>query len=205
MTRIIAITGGSGAGKTTIAQALARQLGKGAVVIAEDDYYRCASTIADFDAATYNFDTPAAKEHTLLMEHLALTKSGQAFDKPLYDLKTHRRRAEAERIAHAETLIVEGIHPLVAADLRALFDVKVFVHADEALRLARRMIRDIAERNRSPREIAAQFFTNVRPMHEKYVEPQRAYADLVLDCVFGAGATEADANAARIAALLERR
>jgi uridine kinase len=203
MTRIIAITGGSGAGKTTIAQALARRLGKGAVVIAEDDYYRCASTIPNFDAATYNFDEPAAKEHALLMEHLNRAKSGEAFDKALYDLKTHRRRMEAERIARAETLIVEGIHLLVAEELRALFDVKVFVHADEALRLARRMVRDIEERNRNPREIVAQFFTNVRPMHEKYVEPQRAHADLVLECVYGAGAAEAEANAARLAALLE--
>jgi uridine kinase len=205
MMRMIAITGGSGAGKTTIAQALARRLGKGAVVIAEDDYYRCASTIPNFNAATYNFDEPAAKEHALLMEHLKRAKSGETFDKPLYDLKTHRRRAEAERIAHAETLIVEGIHLLVAAELRSFFDAKVFVHADEALRLARRLIRDNEERNRHPREIVSQFFTNVRPMHEKYVEPQRACADLVVDCVFGAAAAETDANAARIAAILETR
>src|SRR6185295_1471551 len=201
----IAITGGSGAGKTTIAQALTRRLGRGAMVIAEDDYYRCASTIPNFDAATYNFDEPAAKEHALLMEHLKLARSGAAFDKPMYDLTTHRRRMEAERIAHAETIVVEGIHLLVSEDLRALFDVKVYVHADEALRLARRMIRDGEERRRAPREIVAQFFTNVRPMHEKYVEPQRAHADLVLECGYGAGPAEADANAARIAALLETR
>ncbi|MBI3439410.1 MAG: AAA family ATPase [Proteobacteria bacterium] len=203
MTRIIAITGGSGAGKTTIAQALARRLGPGAVVIAEDDYYRCASAIPDFDPATYNFDAPAAKEHNLLVEHLQAARSGGAFNKPLYDLTTHRRRVETERIAHAETLIVEGIHLFVAADLRALFDTKVFVHADESLRLSRRMLRDIDERNRAPREIVMQFFTNVRPMHETYVEPQRAHADIVLECVFGAGPAEADANVARVAALLE--
>ena len=205
MTRIIAITGGSGAGKTTIAQALARRLGRGAMVIAEDDYYRCASTIQNFDAATYNFDEPAAKEHALLMEHLQLAESGAAFDKPMYDLTTHRRQMEAERIAHAETIVVEGIHLLVSPDLRALFDLKVYVHADEALRLARRMIRDGEERRRAPREIVAQFFTNVRPMHEKYVEPQRGFADLVIECGYGAGPAEADANAAQIAALLETR
>jgi uridine kinase len=205
MTRIVAITGGSGAGKTTIAQALARRLGKGAVVIAEDDYYRCASTIPNFDPGTHNFDVPAAKEHALLIEHLTLAKSDAAFDKPLYDLTTHRRRTEVERIARADTLIVEGIHLMGAEDLRALFDVKVYVHADEALRLGRRIVRDIEERNRAPREIVAQFFTNVRPMHDKYIAPQRAFADLVLECVYGAGPVQADANAAQIQALLETR
>ena len=101
MTKIIAITGGSGVGKTTVARALARKLGAGAVVIAEDDYYRCSSTIANFDAATYNFDAPEAKEHALLRNHLALAKSGEAFDKPVYDLVTHRRKPEVERIVHA--------------------------------------------------------------------------------------------------------
>ncbi len=198
MTRIIAITGGSGAGKTTIARALARRLGAGAVVIAEDDYYRCASTIPGFDAAAYNFDAPEAKEHALLREHLALAKSGEAFDKPVYDLVSHRRRPEIERIVHAEYVIVEGIHLLVSPELRALFDLKIYVEADEAVRLARRMIRDVESRGRTPRSVTMQFFANVRPMHEKHVAPQRAIADLVLHCPYDAGPEDADANAARI-------
>ncbi|WP_395645587.1 uridine kinase [Terricaulis sp.] len=202
MTLLVAITGGSGAGKTTIAQALARRLGRGAVVIAEDDYYRCASTVRDFDAATYNFDAPEAKEHSLLREHLRLARAGSGFDRPLYDLVTHTRRAQIERVAHATTLIVEGIHLLAPADLRALFDVKVYVEADEALRLGRRMIRDVEERGRAPRAVLAQFFHSVRPMHETHVEPQRAFADLVLHCLPDAGPEQADANAALIEARL---
>jgi uridine kinase len=205
MTRIVAITGGSGAGKTTLARALARRLGAGAVVVAEDDYYRCASTIRDFDAATYNFDAPDAKEHELLRAHLALAKSGQAFDKPVYDLVTHRRKPDVERIAHADVVIVEGIHLLADAALRKLFDVKVYVDADEALRLGRRMIRDVEARGRTPRMVLTQFFSTVRPMHARYVEPQRAHADLVLDSPFDAGPERADADAAQIAALLERK
>lgn len=201
--KIIAITGGSGAGKTTLARALARKLGAGAVVIAEDDYYRCASTVPNFDAGTYNFDRPEAKEHDLLRAHLALAKSGEAFDKPVYDLVTHRRKPEVERIAHAETLIVEGIHLLAPADLRALFDLKVFVEADEALRLGRRMIRDVESRGRTPRTVMTQFFTTVRPMHDAHIEPQRAFADLVLQCPFDAGPEKADADARRIAEMLE--
>jgi uridine kinase len=202
MTRIIAITGGSGAGKTTVAHALAQRLGAGAVVIAEDDYYRCASTIRDFDAATYNFDAPAAKEHALLRDHLALARSGEAFDKPVYDLVTHRRQPGVERIMHADRLIVEGIHLLASPDLRALFDLKVFLDADEALRLGRRMIRDVETRGRAPRAVLAQFFASVRPMHETHVEPQRAFADLVLRSPPDAGPGQAEADAARIAEAL---
>jgi uridine kinase len=132
MTKLIAITGGSGAGKTTVARALAKRLGAGAVVIAEDDYYRCSSTVPDFDPASYNFDVPAAKEHSLLREHLALAKSGEAFDKPVYDLVTHRRAPKVERIVHADWVIVEA-SSLAAPELRDLFDVSVFMHSDEAL------------------------------------------------------------------------
>ena len=198
MTRIIAITGGSGAGKTTIARALARLIGAGAVDVAEDDYYRCASTIPGFDAATYNFDAPESKEHALLREHLALARSGEAFDKPVYDLVTHRRKPEVERIVHADCVIVEGIHLLVSAELRALFDLRVFIEADEAVRLARRMIRDVESRGRTPRSVMMQFFANVRPMHERHVAPQRGLADLMLTCPYDAGPENADANARRI-------
>jgi uridine kinase len=202
MARIIAITGGSGAGKTTIAQALARRLGAGAVVIAEDDYYRCASKIPGFDPATYNFDAPQAKEHELLSEHLILAKGGEAFDKPIYDHVTHRRQTRLERIREARTLIVEGIHLLWPADLRALFDVKVFVDADEALRLGRRMIRDVEMRARTPRSVMHQFFTTVRPMHARYVEPQRAFADLTVISSVDDDLSRADLRAARIAEAL---
>jgi uridine kinase len=204
VTRLVAITGGSGAGKTTIAHALARRLGAGAVVIAEDDYYRCGSTIRDFDAATHNFDAPDAKEHALLVEHLALAKGGEMFDKPVYDLVTHRRQPQVERIVRAETLIVEGLHLLCGAELRALFDLRVFIEADEAVRLGRRMIRDIEARGRAPRAVLRQFFASVRPMHEAHVAPQRAFADLVLMSPADAGPEGADADAARIAERLKR-
>lgn len=202
MARIVAIVGGSGAGKTTLAHALARLLGAGAAAIAEDDYYRCASTMPCFDAAAYNFDAPESKEHALLRQHLALARTGTAFDKPVYDLVTHRRQPQSERIAGAATLIVEGLHLLAAPELRQLFDFTVFVDADEALRLARRLARDVASRGRAPQAVRAQFFASVRPMHERHVEPQRAYADLVLTAAAGDGPDWADAGAARIAARL---
>ena len=104
-----------------------------------------------------------------------------------------------ERIVHADWVIVEGIHLLAAEELRGLFDVSVFMHSDEALRLGRRMIRDVESRGRTPRSVLAQFFTHVRAMHETYVEPQRALADMVIVCPFEAGPAHADASAAQIA------
>ena len=202
MTRIIAISGGSGAGKTTLALALARRLS--AVVIAEDDYYRCSSEFLDFDAARHNFDTPLAKDHALLRAHIVAAKAGLAFEKPSYDLVTHRRRAELECVEPGAALIVEGIHLLASPELRALYDVKVFVDADEALRLGRRMIRDVEARGRAPRTVLAQFFANVRPMHEAHVEPQRAFADIVLTSTHESGPHSAEAHARDIAAALEQ-
>jgi uridine kinase len=201
MTRIIAITGGSGAGKTTLARALGRQLD--AAVVAEDDYYQCASVIADFDAATHNFDTPLAKDHALLLEHMTAARAGVAFDKPVYDLASHRRLPIPERINPGAYLIVEGIHLLTAPELRAAFDVSVFIDADEALRLGRRMIRDVEARGRTPRAVMAQFFASVRPMHEAHVEPQRAIADIVLASTHESGPGSAATDAARVAAALE--
>lgn len=197
---IIAITGGSGAGKTTLARALARRLA--APVIAEDDYYRCASTIPNFDAATHNFDAPHAKEHELLVRHLSQAKVGEAFEKPVYDLVTHRRLAEVERIAPQAVLVVEGIHLLTSADLRTLFDLKVFIDAEEALRLGRRMIRDVETRGRTPRAVLEQFFSTVKPMHERHVEPQRAFADIVLTSRHEDGPHSAETDAEHIESLL---
>jgi uridine kinase len=191
MPRIIAITGGSGAGKTTLARALAGRLD--ASLIAEDDYYICASTIPGFDPATHNFDAPAAKDHALLAAHLSLARQGAAFDKPRYDLTTHRRLPGDERVTPGATLIVEGIHLLASPELRALFDLKIFVAAEEAVRLERRLARDIAARARTSEAVLAQFSAHVRPMHQAHVEPQRAFADLVLH-------SPADADAARIEA-----
>lgn len=200
MSRLIAITGGSGAGKTTLARALARRLH--APVIAEDDYYLCASTIPAFDAATHNFDAPEAKDQALLRDHLMLAKAGAGFDKPLYDLGTHRRLPQQERVEPAATIVVEGLHLLTREDLRALFDFSVFVAADEALRLGRRVIRDTQARQRTPHGALTQFYSSVRPMHDVHVEPQRALADLVLTSTHQSSLESAEADAARIAALI---
>jgi len=201
MAYILAITGGSGAGKTTIARALAARLAPRRVaLIGEDDYYRCASEIADFNAETHNFDVPAAKDDALLLAHMRRAKAGEGFDKPLYDLATHRRRAETEYIAPADILIIEGIHLLAYPRLRAVFDLSIYIDADESLCLARRLKRDVETRGRTPQSVCAQFALNVRPMHDAHVAPQRALANLVL--ISTANESEAEAHAAAIAAAI---
>lgn len=193
---IVAIAGGSGSGKSTLAAALARRIG--ARVISEDDYYVCASAIENFSAAAYNFDTPDAKQHDLLIEHLRRFKAGQPFDKPIYDLVSHKRSEHTERIDPVPALIVDGIHVLAHPGLRDAFDVKVFVGADEALRLGRRMIRDMVARGREPESVMRQFFSTVRPMHALHVEPQRALADLVVEFSYDDGEQALEAAVRRI-------
>jgi uridine kinase len=204
MALLIGITGGSGAGKTTVARALVQRLGARATLIGEDDYYRCATTVPNFNADTFNFDAPSAKDDALLLHHMQQARQGEAFEKPLYDLVTHTRRAESERIAPAEIVIVEGIHLLAFPDIRSILDLAVYIDADEALRLGRRIIRDVETRGRTPRSVFQQFFTNVRPMHERHIAPQRAHADLVLVSSPEGGAAEAEAHAAVILARLEQ-
>ncbi|MBY0564765.1 MAG: AAA family ATPase [Hyphomonadaceae bacterium] len=194
--KVIAITGGSGAGKSTIARAVAGRLG--APIVSEDDYYHCATSIADFDADRHNFDAPQAKQHDLLIQHLRLARAGKAFEKPVYDLRTHTRQIGTEWIEPHNALVVEGIHLLTTPELRDCFDLSVFVEADESLRLQRRIARDVSERARTLDSIEAQFRTNVAPMHDLHVAPQRDHAHIII--VSAADATEAHADeaAARI-------
>ena len=120
MAFLIGIAGGSGSGKTTLARALTKALAP-AVIIAEDDYYRCATTIPGFDARAHDFDALGAKDMARLAADLRALKSGAAVDKPRYDYVTHTRRAEGEHVAPADTIIVEGILALADPDVRAAY------------------------------------------------------------------------------------
>jgi len=196
VTRIIGIAGGSASGKTTVAKALAAAAAGRVALIGDDDYYLPFPRGVDPDR--YNFDAPAAKDLPLLCAHLKAARAGEAFAKPVYDLKEHRRSDESETVAPADVVIVEGLHAFATPALAAAYDLKVFIDAEETLRLGRRMIRDVMERKRTADSGFRQFFTNVRPMHDASVEPQRAQADLVIVSTFAGGADEAAAQAAAI-------
>ncbi len=199
---LIAISGGSGSGKTTLAAALAGRLGAAdCLVISEDDYYLGRPEDAPFDPDAFDFDHPSAKDLALLGEHLEALKRGDRVERPRYDLRTHRRLPDTVTVAPASFVIVEGIHVL-GAPFADLFDLRVYVETPADIRLARRVLRDIARRGRPVEEVVHRYVTFVRPSHHAHTEPAQARAHVVVRDESGAIAqTEAEALAAMDALL----
>lgn len=177
---LLGIAGGTGSGKTTVAEAIAVGLGPEATRVDHDSYYQDQSHLSPEDRETLNYDHPDALDHRLLAEHLAALKRGEAVDKPVYDFKTHTRRAETVRVEPAPVIIVEGILTLAIPAVRALFDIKVFVDTADDIRLMRRIRRDLEQRGRSFSDIREQYYRTVRPMHIAFVEPSKAHADVII-------------------------
>ncbi len=179
-TRIIAIAGASGSGKTTVANALAEAL-TDAIVLSLDRYYRDLSQIPLQERHAVNFDHPDAIEFDLVETHLVEIAEGRSFNAPRYDFGYHTRERETDTIAAQRFVILEGLHTLHRERVRAAAHCKVFVdtHPDECL--LRRIARDRAERARSEESVRAQFAATVQPMYERYILPTRKWADVVVD------------------------
>lgn len=176
----IGLAGGSGSGKTTIAEEVMDRLEGRVALLHHDAYYRHRIDL-DFEARTrVNYDHPNSLETELLVEHLEQLRSGLAVECPVYDFSEHLRSDETIRIEPARVVMVEGILVLSDARLRSELDLKIFVDTDPDLRLARRLERDITERGRSVDSVLNQYFATVRPMHLEFVEPSRRYADLII-------------------------
>lgn len=175
---IVGIAGGTASGKTTLAMLAARRLDAG--LLTHDRYYKNAN-------AKTNFDHPDALETERLVADLDTLRSGHPADAPLYDFATHTRREDSGRVEARPIILVEGILVLTTLELRARFDLPVYVQAAADVRLIRRVRRDIAERGRDLESVLQQYLTTVRPMHELFVEPSAVHAELVLD---GEGAIE---------------
>lgn len=181
MTVLIAITGGSGSGKSTLAEAIVSALPAGtAVLLREDSYYRDAAALPDFDAATFDFDDVAARDHERLMADLKALKDGQAIVAPIYSFIHHGREPGGKPVAAAPVVIVEGTHLLCTPGLVTLFDIRVFVDTPPDIRFIRRLLRDQAERGRTAASVVAQYLGTVRPGHERLTEPSKVHADFIV-------------------------
>lgn len=178
---VIAIAGGSGSGKTTVADAILKKVGRDRIAyLPHDAYYRDLKDLPFNQRAQTNFDHPDSLESSLLTEHVRKLKRWEPVDLPVYDFTHHTRTAETRRIEPSLVIIVEGILIFAEKELREEFDVKIFVDTDPDLRLIRRLERDIAERGRTTESVIRQYLTTVRPMHLEFVEPSKRYADVII-------------------------
>jgi uridine kinase len=176
----IGLAGGSGSGKTTVAERVIGRLADSVSYLQHDAYYRHVPELSYEERTRVNYDHPSSLETELLIEHLEKLRTGIAVQRPVYDFAQHLRSEETVRIAPAPVVLVEGILVLAEAELRSELDLKIFVDTDPDVRLARRIQRDIDERGRSLDSVIEQYFSTVRPMHLEFVEPSKRYADLII-------------------------
>lgn len=200
---VIGIAGGSGSGKTTVAQEILQRVGPDRIAFLQhDSYYKDLSGLPPTQRAEVNFDHPHSLETDLLIEHIAALRDGQAVEVPIYDFSTHSRTNKTFTVQPRRVILVEGILIFTEASLREMFDVKIFVDTDSDLRLIRRLERDISERGRTTASVIKQYQTTVRPMHLEFVEPSKRYADVIIP-EGGFNTAALDMVVARVDALLK--
>jgi len=178
---IVGVAGGTGSGKTTIAQTIYERVGPEKVAyIAHDAYYHDLSHLSPEERAQRNFDHPDSLDTALLVRHLLTLKAGEPVQIPVYDFTTHTRRPETRLVKPRPVILVEGI--LIFADrvLHNLMDIKIFVDTDPDIRFIRRLQRDLTERGRTVESVIEQYLATVRPMHLEFVEPSKRYADIII-------------------------
>jgi uridine kinase len=178
---VIGIAGGSGSGKTTVAQTILQRVGPDRISFLQHDaYYKDLSGLPPVQRAEVNFDHPNSLENELLIRHILQLKKGKLVNVPIYDFSTHSRTDRTFKVEPRSVILVEGILIFAEISLRELFDVKIFVDTDSDLRFIRRLQRDIAERGRTTESVIKQYLSTVRPMHLDFVEPSKRYADVII-------------------------
>ncbi len=202
---IIGIAGGTGSGKTTVANAILSRVGAERIaMLAHDAYYRDLQDLPRAQRDVINFDHPDSLETELMVRHLEALRAWQPIDVPIYDFTAHTRTQRTQRVEPQPVVLVEGILVFADAALRRLFDVKIFVDTDADVRFIRRLQRDIDERGRTLASVIQQYQTTVRPMHLEFVEPSKRYADVIIP-EGGLNTVAMDMVVARIQTLLSAR
>ncbi len=200
---IIGVAGGTGSGKTTVALEILERVGaKHVAYIPHDAYYRDHSHMPPEERSQVNYDHPDSLETELLVEQLKELRAGRAVDIPVYDFTTHTRTSETRQVGPAPVILVEGILVFVEAELREIFDVRLYVDTDADVRFIRRLRRDIEDRGRSVQSVCDQYLYTVRPMHLEFVEPSKRYANVIIP-EGGFNEVAVELVAARIRGMLE--
>ena len=178
---IIGIAGGTGCGKTTVVNQILNELPEGEVgVISQDSYYTDTTHLTYEDRVKINFDHPRSIDFELLVSHLEILKKDKPVHQPVYSFVEHNRTKDTILTHPRKVLIVEGILILTNPELRDMFDIKIFVHADSDERLIRRLKRDIAERGRDLNEVISRYQDTLKPMHDQFIEPMKEFADIII-------------------------
>lgn len=177
---VIGIAGGTGSGKTTLMRNIMTQFEGLVTVLSHDNYYKRHDELTFEERSCLNYDEPDAIETSLMVEHLTMLRNGQGIDCPVYDFTRHNRSDETIHLEPKPVIIVEGILIFENEPLRNLMDIRLFVDTDADVRLCRRIKRDVSKRGRTLESVLTQYQTTVKPMHEKYVEPSKKYANLVI-------------------------
>jgi uridine kinase len=178
---VIGIAGGSGSGKTTVAQEILNRVGPSRIAyLPHDAYYRDLSGLPPVQRAEVNFDHPHSLENELLIQHILQLRDYQPVELPVYDFSIHTRTEKTITIRPQPVIMVEGILIYAEPELRKLFDIRIFVDTDSDLRFIRRLQRDLTERGRTTESVIHQYLKTVRPMHLEFVEPSKRYADVII-------------------------
>ncbi|WP_438973882.1 uridine kinase [Polaribacter sp.] len=178
---IIGIAGGTGSGKTTVVDKIIKQLPLDEVcVISQDSYYKATDNLSYEERTKINFDHPRAIDFDLLIKHLKALKKGRTIQQPVYSFVTHNRTKDSVKTHPRKVVIVEGILIFNSEELRDLFDIKIFVHAETDERLIRRVRRDITDRGRDIDEVLERYQNTLKPMHQQFIEPTKNHADIII-------------------------
>lgn len=177
---IIGIAGGTGSGKTCVTKAIQESISDHITVIPQDAYYKNFTDLNYEQRNAINYDHPSAIDTELLINHIRALKDSVPVNQPIYDFKSHSRAEETCKVYPNTIIVIEGILIFENEEIRKLLDIKIYVDTDSDIRILRRIERDMAERGRTLESIMHRYRTMVRPMHIRFVEPTKRYADIIV-------------------------